>query len=123
MYLDAPLLCFDGFLDRFGKTKAEIGKIVGPWAESIPEGGKWSGDPRMPVNMAPSVAKAGIPILLLYGGKDVVVPPKTSCEPFIERFKAADGNISVTCRPTYGHHPHGEDKGRTVLIRDFFAGK
>ena len=123
IYLDAPLLCFDGFLDRFGKTKAEIGKIVGPWAESIPEGGKWSGDPRMPVNMAPSVAKAGIPILLLYGGKDVVVPPKTSCEPFIERFKAAGGNISVTCRPTYGHHPHGEDKGRTVLIRDFFAGK
>ena len=75
----------------------------------------------MPVNMAESVAKAGIPILLLYGGKDVVVPPKTSCEPFVERFKAAGGRISVTCRPAYGHHPHGEDKGRTVRIRDFFA--
>ena len=36
----------------------------------------------MPVNMAGAVAKAGIPILLLYGGKDDVVPPDENCRPF-----------------------------------------
>ena len=73
----------------------------------------------MPVNMAEAVAKAGIPILLLYGGRDELVKPTFNCEPFAERFKAASGDIRVDKRGGYGHHPHGEEPGRTNIIADF----
>ena len=36
-------------------------------------------DPSQSVNRAESVAKAGIPLLILYGGVDVVVPTESNC--------------------------------------------
>lgn len=113
IYLDAPLLNFQDW----GVTDA--GK-VGPWASDQPADGRWEDDPRMPVNMAGSIAQSGIPILLLYGGQDQTVDPKLNCERFIERFKAAGGKASVTNRSLYGHHPHGEDPDKTATITDFF---
>lgn len=111
IYLDAPLLNFDGFApDR-----------IGPWRKSIPAGGIWSDDPRMPVNLAAPIARAGIPVLLLYGGKDLSVPPEKNCLLFIPRFQAAGGKIDVVARPEFGHHPHGLEAGKTQKIVDFFS--
>lgn len=95
IYLDAPLL-------TFGKFTAPS-----PWKENPPADGDWTGDPRMPVNMAGRLAEMKIPVLLLYGGHDLVVDPKENSIAFIERFKAAGGDITVVCRKAYGHHPHG----------------
>lgn len=69
IYLDAPLLNFDG---RF--------KDIGPWESSLPKSGSWTDDPRMPVNKAAAIAAAGIPILILYGKDDKVVKPELNCE-------------------------------------------
>ncbi len=60
IYLDAPLLNFE----ILGKDPGRIGV----WSRKMPADGDWSKDLRMPVNMAESLAKTGIPILLLYGG-------------------------------------------------------
>ena len=114
IYYDCPLMNFDKFLDQ---PPEEVKKSIGPWADSVPE--KWSDDPRMPVNMAETLAKAGIPVYLLYGGADRVVPPETNCEVFAPRFKAAGGNITVVNRKIYGHHPHGVEVDDTTLA-DFF---
>ncbi len=122
IYLDAPLLTFAG---GFGATDgAPLGAAaeIGPWAAMPPKDGDWFADPRMPVNMAEAVAKARIPILLLYGGQDQTVLPKFNCEPFAERFRAAGGDIRVDKRGGYGHHPHGEEHGRTSIIADFLEG-
>lgn len=113
IYLDAPLLSFQ----EWGGDDA--GR-VGPWASDQPADGRWENDPRMPVNMAGSIAKAGIPIKLLYGGQDQTVNPKLNCEVFIERFKAAGGQAAVECRGGFGHHPHGVDPDKTSQITDFF---
>ena len=51
IYLDAPLLNFDGFNSM----------SIGPWAAKPPADGNWTADPRMPVNMAPAVVKGDIP--------------------------------------------------------------
>ncbi len=116
IYFDAPLMNFAGF--RLHKWPA-AGKA---WGE--PEGGDWAKDPRMPINLADKIAKAKIPVLLLYGGDDVVVPPGQNCELFIPRFKAAGGNIKVFKRDMYGHHPHGFQGAENVgAIVDFFEGK
>ena len=113
IYLDAPLLNFEGF------ANPDYGR-VGPWADMRPADGNWTDDPRMPVNMAGTLARAGIPILLLYGGQDQVVPPALNCELFANRFRAAGGDIRVTRRGLFGHHPHGVDPDKTDLVADFF---
>ncbi len=110
IYLDAPLLNFDTFTYD-----------VGPWKASKPA--DWSKDPRMPVNMAESLAKTGIPILLLYGGQDQTVIPKLNCELFAQRFKAAGGQITIQNRGLFGHHPHGVDPDKTAVIQNFFQAK
>lgn len=68
-----------------------------------------------------SIAKAGIPALLLYGGQDQTVPPAQNCELFATRFKAAGGKITVQKRALFGHHPHGVDPDKTAVVCDFFA--
>ena len=121
IYLDAPLLNFEGFGGNENLTPTAAAAQIGSWAESRPTaGGKWSDDPRMPVNMAAAVARAGIPIYLLYGGQDQTVNPKFNCEPFSARFKAAGGALKVEARPLYGHHPHGFEHGDIPRILDFF---
>ena len=122
IYLDAPLMNFEGFA-KVGGTPTENAAQIGPWANMPPTDGNWSADPRMPVNMADPLAKAGIPILLLYGGQDATVPPSRNCELFAERFKAAGGKIDIHHRALYGHHPHGEDPDKTSSIVSFFEGR
>ena len=115
IYLDAPVMSFHHFKYRGWKPAAD--------AWPAPENHDWKTDPRMPINRAGLIAKAGIPILLLYGGADTVVVPKENCEIFAERFKAAGGDITVFRRPTYGHHPHGfRGAAYRHKVVDFFEG-
>lgn len=113
IYYDAPLMTFK----KFGHPDP---KRIASWASSLPADGKWENDPRMPVNMAEKIAKAGIPVLLLYGGHDQTVPPAENCELFIERYKSAGGSPIVNHRRLFGHHPHGLDPDKTAQIVDFF---
>lgn len=122
IYLDAPLLTFGGGFGATAEAPLGAASEIGPWAAMPPDDGDWHADPRMPVNMAGAVAKAGIPILLLYGGRDELVRPEFNCEPFAERFRAAGGDIRAMRREEFGHHPHGEEPGRTHVIADFLAG-
>lgn len=114
IYYDCPLLNFDEFM---GLPPEKVPPLIGPWGGSVPE--KWSDDPRMPVNMADAVAKAGIPVYLVYGAADRVVLPHVNCELFAEKFKAAGGKITVVKRNAYGHHPHGVEVD-DLTIADFF---
>ena len=121
VYLDAPLLNFDGFAKSGEEsTPTASAARIGPWATMPPEFG-WTDDPRMPVNMAGKVAKAGIPVLLLYGGQDQTVPPVLNAELFASRFRAAHGDIKVVNRSLYGHHPHGVAESDDT-IKAFFEG-
>lgn len=108
IYLDAPLLTFSP------------GKVVGTgsWKERAPADGDWLKDPEMPINKTELVAKAGIPVLLLYGGQDQTVPPETNAELFEKRFREAGGDIKVVKRNLFGHHPHGDEES-SVRIVDF----
>ena len=102
------------------EAPTENARSIGPWAKSVPKSGSWSNDPRMPVNLAAAVAKAKIPVLLLYGVQDQTVDPAKNCLPFVERFRAAGGEITVDRRWAYGHHPHGVELDETGRILGFF---
>lgn len=114
IYYDCPLLTFENFQEGTRKTILEA---IGPWAETAPE--SWLDDPRMPLNMAESLAKTKIPIYLVYGGADRVVPPENNCEAFIPRYQAAGGNPIVCKRNLFGHHPHGLEES-DQSIANFF---
>ena len=119
IYLDAPLLHFGSGFAKGGEH-SDASDTIGPWSASAPADGNWLDDPRMPVNMAASLARAKIPVLLLYGGQDQSVVPETNCRLFASRFKAAGGDIRIDARPGFGHHPHGLDPDKTGPIVDFF---
>lgn len=114
IYYDAPLLNFQSF------ARANANGL-GPWKATAPKDGAWAQDPRMPVNLAERIAKAGIPVLILYGGQDQTVLPAENCEPFAARLRAAGGKVEVEKRALFGHHPHGLDPDKTARIVDFFS--
>jgi len=58
-----------------------------------------------PVDNAERIAKAGIPVLILYGTEDKLVPPDENCLLFAERFRDAGGEIKLISKKC-GHHPH-----------------
>ena len=80
----------------------------------------WAASPEMPVNMAKAMAESQIPILLLYGRSDTVVPPKENCELFVSRYQEAGGKqLTVRPRGMWGHHPHGVDDS-DMSVANFF---
>ena len=113
IYYDCPLMNFEkgGYTD---------GKGEGPWTSRVPADG-WSSSPEMPINMAGALVAQDIPVLLLYGGADRVVPPEQNCEVFIPRYRWLGGeNLTVVRRGAYGHHPHGVEES-DASIADFFV--
>ena len=132
VYLDAPLLTFHKFLSGFDPTEyaKRIGGDGADWIKGPLDGKSWADDPRMPVNMVGPIAKAKIPVLILYGGQDQNVLPPANAELFITRMRAADGVLRVGIndaegrgRAAYGHHPHGLEIDQQERLAEFFLGE
>ena len=115
IYLDNALLTFDGY-----KPTANGG--LRSW-EKIATTDGWRDDPRMPVNLAPALAKAGIKVLLVYGTSDIAVKPTSNSKAFLSKFKAAGGAATVLEHSEYGHHPHGVEPGEAKTVMQFFIGE
>lgn len=61
---------------------------------------------RNPVDCAPIIAKAGIPVLHVVGDADSVVPVEENTALFESRMKELNAPIHVIHKPGVGHHPH-----------------
>jgi len=57
-------------------------------------------------NLAP-LAKAKIPLLLVYGDSDTVVPHVENSERVYDRYKKLGGPVDRVVKPGQDHHPHG----------------
>ena len=118
-YLDAPLLDFttlSGF-NRKGKWGREGLSKYYPFITDTYVG---ADDPYQSVNRAEPIAKAGIPLLILYGGVDGVVPPESNCLKFAAAFEKAGGDLMIERRGRYGHHPHGVEPNEVQRLVNFF---
>lgn len=60
-----------------------------------------------PVDRLDTLAKAKIPILLVYGDRDRVVPHRENSEVVHDRYKALGGRVERIVKPGQDHHPHG----------------
>ena len=118
-YIDAPLLDFStlrGFKDKDNKLRLGISKYY-PFATADYIG---ANDPYQSVNRAEPIARAGIPMLILYGGADEVVPAEKNCMKFAAAFEKAGGDLMIERRAKYGHHPHGVELNEVQRIVNFF---
>ncbi|OWK38683.1 alpha/beta hydrolase family protein [Fimbriiglobus ruber] len=70
-------------------------------------------------NLAPLV-KAKIPLLLVYGDADKVVPIKENSALVFERYTALGGPVKQFVKPGQDHHPHGL-KDVTPVVEFFTA--
>lgn len=59
-----------------------------------------------PLDRAEELAKTGIPVIMVAGGADDVVPYEENGEIFGKRFRAAGGVMEEYVKPECGHHPH-----------------
>ena len=106
LYLDAPVLDIRSWPGGWGKGCG--GKRE--WAEckacyGLNDETARSFD-KNPLDRAEELASLHIPVLIVAGGADEVVPFEENSEPFARRFEAAGGSIKVLLKPSCGHHPH-----------------
>lgn len=62
-----------------------------------------------PVDNLEPLARAGVPLLHVYGEADDVVPWEENTGLVAERYRALGGSIALISKPGVGHHPHGLD--------------
>lgn len=60
-----------------------------------------------PVDNLEPLAKAGVPLLHVYGEADDVVPWEENTGVVADRYRALGGDITLIGKPGVGHHPHG----------------
>ena len=63
------------------------------------------------------IAGAGIPVALVIGTADSVVPPAANAEPLAATYEKLGGTVKVWRKPGLDHHPHGLDPPDE--LRDF----
>lgn len=60
-----------------------------------------------PIDNLEPLAKAGVPLLHVYGDADDVVPWDENTGVVAERYRQMGGSIELIAKPGVGHHPHG----------------
>jgi len=71
-----------------------------------------------PIDRLEPLARAKVPILLVYGDSDRVVPHRENSEVVYDRYKALGGPVERIVKPGQDHHPHGLTDPRPVV--EFF---
>jgi pimeloyl-ACP methyl ester carboxylesterase len=69
----------------------------------------------IPINNSVYIAKAGIPVLHVYGDVDIVVPYKENTFLLAEKFRDAGGTIELIRKKGVGHHPHSLKDPKPII--------
>lgn len=112
IYADAPAcdLYYRHRVARFDTS--EICKAYSV-EEDAPE--KLMDHPLSPLlNYMPMVENR-IPVLMILGGADTILPPELNGRLFAQRYKEASGNVTLLERASWGHHPHGLDDPSLIV--------
>lgn len=112
LYLDAPVLdirswpCGKAYS---GDCRTQCMDLYGLTEETLPF---FNGNPLDKIN---EVAKNNIPVIIVAGGSDVVVPYSENGAVLAERYRAAGGIIEAIVKPDCGHHPHSLENPAPVV--------
>lgn len=119
IYGDAPVCDFKSWPGGKGKGKGS----KGDWQQlmrcyGFKDEAEALAYPGNPVDILPTLAKAGIALIHVVGDADDVVPVAENTAIVEERYKKLGGTIEVIHKPGVGHHPHGigNDKDRKPVV-------
>jgi pimeloyl-ACP methyl ester carboxylesterase len=79
-------------LDAYGITEAQLPDFKGS-----------------PIDGLEALAAAKVPVFLVLGAKDDIVPIAQHADVLEARYKALGGPVTRWVKPEGGHHPHGLD--------------
>lgn len=68
-----------------------------------------------PVDNLRPLARAGVPLLHVYGDADEVVPWQENTRLIAQRYRDLGGSITLIAKPGVGHHPHGLDDSTPIV--------
>ena len=115
LYLDAPLLSFDGWHDSFPEESRQGWRMEQMLAYGFTDKSELFVYNDCPIKRLKTLTDNKIPVALVYGGSDLCVDPKKNAEPLIAYYKLQSAPIKVWCKPDCDHHPHGlEDSGEVI---------
>ena len=111
IYADAPAC---DLYYRHRKNRADAAEISRAYGvEDHPE--QLIEHPLSPLQNHRPIIDAGIPLLMILGADDQVVPPELNGRLLAERWRAAGGEVELIERPSWGHHPHGLDDPAKIV--------
>lgn len=68
-----------------------------------------------PIDSLEPLARAGVPLLHVYGDADDVVPWDENTGIVADRYKSMGGSITLIAKPGVGHHPHGLEDSTPII--------
>ncbi len=118
IFLDAPLLDFS----TLAKFRTEGWSRLKDYYPQITADYVGADDPMQSVApaRAETIAKAGIPVWIIYGAADTVVPAEQNCLRFAAAYEKAGGHLKLWRDNLRGHHPHGLEPGEGQVFVNFF---
>lgn len=115
LYLDAPVLDISSWPGGkgTGEGSAEC------WAECMNRYNlneeTWKSFNENPLDKVTKVAEAGIPIIVVAGSVDRIVPYTENSAILKEKYENLGGNIKVILKPLVDHHPHSLEDPTPVV--------
>jgi pimeloyl-ACP methyl ester carboxylesterase len=107
LYADNAVMDFKSWPGGFGTGPGSLHewlKLLGDYGFSGPmEALAYKGNP---VDNLEPLAKAGIPVIHVFGDKDAAVPWEENTKVVAERYRALGGRIVTIRKPGMDHHPH-----------------
>ena len=116
LYIDAPLLTF--FSTAPQRIAHEVKEVRWPEVErawGFATYGEAYAYNDQPIHRIKTLIEHKLPVGLVYGGSDEVVPAYENAEILREMYEKAGAPIKSWFRSAYGHHPHGLDNPAELL--------
>ncbi len=115
LYLDAPVLDIKSWPGGLGKGEGspinwkECLEIYGLTEETVKDFKK------NPLDRADELIETGIPVILVAGGSDTVVPYPENGELLAKKYKKSNVPFEVYVKPECGHHPHSLEDPKVIV--------
>ncbi|MGL4942725.1 MAG: alpha/beta hydrolase family protein [Thermoguttaceae bacterium] len=106
IYVDAPVLDFKSWPGGKGKghgSSSDWQQVLKVYGLTEDEALAFKGNP---IDALEPLAKEKVPIIIVYGDADDVVPHDENTLIFAERYKKLGAPIKLIVKPGVGHHPH-----------------
>lgn len=104
IYADNPLLDLRAFPNNTPEARAMRKQCLESYGITEAQLPDFKGSP---IDGLEALAVAKVPVFLVLGMKDDVVPPKQHADVLETRYKALGGSVMRWEKPEAGHHPHG----------------